>query len=401
MVNCLSFFDYEKEKLVLRGYIFTKTSHEEILIIVKIDNMRDTAMSMMQILDSSGKVNPELEPVIPEKKLVKMLEYMILVRLLDEKGMRLQRQGRISFSIPSTGQEATQIGAVAALQPEDWIFPAYREPGMAFYRGFPLTDLMNHWFANEKDPQKGRRLPGLFGSKEYRYVNPSAPIGTQIIQAAGAAFTHKYLSEKIVNIVFFGDGATSSSDFHSGLNFGAVFKTPTIFFCQNNHWAISVPLSKQTRATSLIDKAQGYGLPGIQIDGNDILAVYRAVSEAAESARAGSGPTFIEAVTYRAGPHTSSDDPTRYQPKKDLAKWKKLDPISRFEKYLISKNFLKKNQTEKIRSSFDDEINDLISKAEQLKKPTLDTLFTDVYSDLPWHLEEQLDEIVEFQRRSK
>ncbi|MHA2387123.1 MAG: thiamine pyrophosphate-dependent dehydrogenase E1 component subunit alpha [Candidatus Hodarchaeales archaeon] len=355
----------------------------------------------MQILDSSGNVNSELEPNIPEKQLVKMFEYMILVRLLDEKGMRLQRQGRISFNIPSTGQEATQIGAAAALSPEDWIFPAYREPGMAFYRGLPLADLINHWFLNEKDPQKGRRLPGLFGSKQYRYVNPSAPIGTQIIQAAGAGFAHKYLKEKFVNIVFFGDGATSSSDFHSGLNFGAVFKTPTIFFCQNNHWAISVPLSKQTGAASLVDKASGYGLPGIQIDGNDILAVYHAVHDAAKRARAGEGPTFIEAITYRAGPHTSSDDPTRYQPKKDLEKWKKLDPITRFEKYLYSKNFLKNGQAKEIRGSFDYELNNLISKAEKLSPPPINTLFSDVYSNLPWHLEEQLEELTTLKRRNE
>jgi len=356
---------------------------------------------MLQILDSSGNVDSELEPNIPEKQLVKMFEYMLLVRLLDEKGMRLQRQGRISFNIPSTGQEATQIGAVAALNSDDWIIPAYREPGMAFYRGLPLADLINHWFINENDPQKGRRLPGLFGSKKYRYVNPSAPIGTQIIQAAGAGFAHKYLKENLVNIVFFGDGATSSSDFHSGLNFGAVFKTPTIFFCQNNHWAISVPLSRQSGTTSLVDKASGYGLPGIQIDGNDILAVYHAVSKAAERARAGEGPTFIEAITYRVGPHTSSDDPTRYRPKKDLEKWKILDPIVRFEKYLHKKNLLKKDQVERIRSTFDKEINILISKAEKINPPSVETLFSDVYSDLPWHLEEQLEEIVALKRRNK
>ncbi len=355
-------------------------------------------MNLMQILDSSGKVNSELEPDIPEKELVKMLQYMILVRLLDEKGMRLQRQGRISFSIPSTGQEATQIGAVAALNPEDWIFPAYREPGMAFYRGLPLFDLINHWFVNEEDPQKGRRLPGLFGSKEHRYVNPSAPIGTQIIQAAGAGFANKFLSEKAVNIVFFGDGATSSSDFHAGMNFGAVFKTPTIFFCQNNQWAISVPLSKQTGASSLVDKALGYGIPGIRIDGNDILAVYTAVKDAVKQARMGNGPTFIEAVTYRAGPHTSSDDPTRYRPKKELATWQKLDPIKRFENYLLKKGIISDNRVEEIRSSYDTEINELITKAEKLPPPSLETLFTDVYSDQPWHLREQFEELSALQR---
>lgn len=372
---------------------FTKTTHQELLTIVNFQCIGDSIVSMIKILDSTGKADPELEPNISKEKLVKMLEYMILVRLLDEKGMRLQRQGRISFSIPSTGQEATQIGAVAALSPEDWIFPAYREPGMAFYRGLPLEDLVNHWFINEKDPQKGRRLPGLFGSKQFRYVNPSAPIGTQIIQAAGAGYAHKYLSENLVDIVFFGDGATSSSDFHSGLNFGAVFKTPTIFFCQNNQWAISVPLSRQTGATSLVDKAQGYGLPGLQVDGNDILAVYNVVKEAVKRAKAGDGPTFIEAVTYRAGPHTSSDDPTRYRPKEELEKWKKLDPISRFEKYLRSKGYITQEEIEEIRSSFDNRLNDLISEAEKLKPPSLKTLFSDVYSELPWHLEEQFNEL--------
>ncbi len=372
---------------------FTKTTHQELLTIVNFQCIGDSIVSMIKILDSTGKADPELEPNISKEKLVKMLEYMILVRLLDEKGMRLQRQGRISFSIPSTGQEATQIGAVAALSPEDWIFPAYREPGMAFYRGLPLEDLVNHWFINEKDPQKGRRLPGLFGSKQFRYVNPSAPIGTQIIQAAGAGYAHKYLSENLVDIVFFGDGATSSSDFHSGLNFGAVFKTPTIFFCQNNQWAISVPLSRQTGATSLVDKAQGYGLPGVQVDGNDILAVYNVVKEAVKRAKAGDGPTFIEAVTYRAGPHTSSDDPTRYRPKEELEKWKKLDPISRFEKYLRAKGYITQEGIEEIRSSFDNKLNNLISEAEKLKPPSLKTLFSDVYSELPWHLEEQFNEL--------
>jgi pyruvate dehydrogenase E1 component alpha subunit len=356
-------------------------------------------LNILQIIDPSGKVNPELEPTIPDKKLLKMFKHMALVRLLDEKGMRLQRQGRISFSIPSTGQEATQIGAVAALSPNDWIVPAYREPGMAFFRGLPLKDLINHWFTNEKDPQKGRRLPGLFGSKKFRFINPSAPIGTQIIHAAGVGYAQKFLKDKSINIVFFGDGATSSNDFHSGLNFGAVFRTPTIFFCQNNQWAISVPLTQQTAAVNLVDKAKGYGLPGVKIDGNDVLAVYQTVVEAAERARSGNGPTFIEAVTMRLGPHTSSDDPTRYQPKQELKKWKKLDPIHRFEKYLIAKNILQKGQLKEIQAEYDSEINKLIAEAEKLKPPSIDTLFTDVYQEMPWHLNEQLNEISTFQGR--
>ena len=360
--------------------------------------MRDSLMKQLQILDYTGRVDPELEPKIPDDTLIHMFNNMELVRLLDEKGMRLQRQGRISFSIPSTGQEATQIGAVAALDSKDWIFPAYREPGMAFYRGMPLDELINHWFNNEKDPQKGRRLPGLFGSIKYRYVNPSAPIGTQIIQAAGAAYANHYLKEKNVNIVFFGDGATSSNDFHSGLNFGAVFKVPTIFFCQNNQWAISVPLSLQTASKSLVAKAEGYGMMGIQVDGNDVLAVYKAVSEAASKGRSGNGPTFIEAVTYRIGPHTSSDDPTRYRPKNELEEWKKRDPTSRFEKYLINRKTISENHRGKILEKFNKKIDDLIANAEKIASPKLETMFSDVYRDIPPHLREQMEELKSIRR---
>jgi 2-oxoisovalerate dehydrogenase E1 component alpha subunit len=356
---------------------------------------------MVQILGEDGNIiDKRKEPRIQESTLLKMFEMMVLVRLLDEKGMRLQRQGRISFNIPSTGQEATQIGAVAALKQNDWVVPAYREPGMAFYRGMPLRDLINHWFLNNQDPQKGRRLPGLFGSKELRFVNASAPIGTQVVHAAGIGFASQIKKEKDVNIVFFGDGATSSNDFHSGMNFGGVFKVPTIYFCQNNQWAISVPLSRQTAAKSIVDKAVGYGVPGVQIDGNDILAVFKTVKEAASKARKGGGPTLIEAITYRMGPHTSSDDPTKYRPKNELEKWKRLEPIGRFEKYLLEKGTITDQSRNEIRNKFDEEINDLISTAETLPPPPLETLFEDVYSDILPHLSEQLDELTDFVRKN-
>ncbi|MHA2166616.1 MAG: thiamine pyrophosphate-dependent dehydrogenase E1 component subunit alpha, partial [Candidatus Hodarchaeales archaeon] len=263
-----------------------------------------------------------------------------------------------------------------------------------FFRGFPLQDLINHWFNTENDPQKGRRLPGLFGSVKYRYVNPSAPIGTQIIQAAGAAYATRYLKKNDINIVFFGDGATSSNDFHSGLNFGAVYNVPTIFFCQNNQWAISVPLSQQTASKSIVSKAEGYGMYGIQIDGNDVLAVYKAVTDAATKARSGEGPTFIEAVTYRIGPHTSSDDPTRYRPKKELEEWKKRDPISRFEKYLIKKEIVNEDHRKNTLDKFNQEIDALIASAEKLPPPKLETMFSDVYQSTPWHLEEQKTDLL-------
>ncbi|MFW9778267.1 MAG: thiamine pyrophosphate-dependent dehydrogenase E1 component subunit alpha [Candidatus Heimdallarchaeota archaeon] len=356
-------------------------------------------MEIRQIITPKGSIQ-STEPNIPKKVLVKMFETMILLRLLDEKGMRLQRQGRIAFNIPSTGQEATQIGAVAALNSDDWVVPAYREPGIALYRGYPLEKLIDHWFCNRDDPQKGRRLPGLFGDRDnYFFVNPSAPIGTQVIHAAGIGYAQKYLKDNRISIVFFGDGATSSNDFHSGLNFGGVFKTPTIFFCQNNQWAISVPLAQQTAAAALSEKARGYGIPGVRVDGNDVLAVYSAVSEAAKRARSGEGPTFIEGVTYRIGPHTSSDDPTRYRPKEELERWEKQEPISRFYKYLFDKGLVKRDAEKGIREKYDTILNDLIKEAESKEIPDIGSLFTDVYADQPWHLQEQYEELASIKRR--
>ncbi|MFW9992253.1 MAG: pyruvate dehydrogenase (acetyl-transferring) E1 component subunit alpha [Candidatus Odinarchaeota archaeon] len=355
---------------------------------------------MLKVLDKDGTVN-KLEPEITDSVLLKMFDTMILIRLMDQKGMRLQRQGRIGFHIPYTGQEATQTGAVAALKSTDWIYPAYREPGAALYRGLPLKDVIHHWFANKYDPQKGRRLPGLFGSKEYRFVNPSAPIGTQIIQAAGTGYAAKYKKDGSIALVFFGDGATSSNDFHTGMNFGGVLKSPTIFFCQNNQWAISVPLSQQTASESIAIKAKAYGMPGVQVDGNDILAVYKAVSEAAERARNGEGPTLIEAVTYRIGPHTSSDDPTRYRIKEEVQKWQEQDPINRFKLYLIEKKLLTEKKIEKITKEYDKTLNDLIKEADQVEKPALETLFTDVFADMPWHLQEQFEELQSLKKQGK
>ena len=358
-------------------------------------------MEQVQIITPEGSIlDPKKEPSLPKETLLKMYETMIRIRIIDAKGLRLQRQGRIAFNIPTTGQEATQTGAVAALADQDWIFPAYREPGMALYRGMPVQEIIDHFYGNANDPQKGRRLPGLFGGdkNKIKFVNPSAPIGTQIVQAAGAAYAASYLEDNACTIVFFGDGATSSSDFHSGMNFAGVTKSPCIFFCQNNQWAISVPLSKQTAAKTIASKAIAYGMPGVLVDGNDILAVYNAVKEAADRARRGDGPTLIEAVTYRMGPHTSSDDPTRYRSKEEVDEQRKRDPIARFEKYLIAKKLLTDDKIKKIAQKIDEEANDCIKKAEETEGVELASMFTDVYEDIPWFLKEQYEDLKRIKR---
>lgn len=356
-------------------------------------------MERVQVLAPEGSiVDSKKEPTIPKEILMKMYETMIAVRLMDQKGLRLQRQGRIAFNIPTTGQEATQTGAVAALEDRDWAFPAYREPGIAMYRGVSYQEIFDHFYGNGNDVQKGRRLPGLFGEKNVNFVNPSAPIGTQIVQAAGAAYAAKYLKDDACSIVFFGDGATSSNDFHSGMNFAGVNKSPCIFFCQNNQWAISVPLSKQTAAKTIADKAIAYGMPGVQVDGNDILAVYEAVKEAADRARRGEGPTLIEAVTYRMGPHTSSDDPTRYRSKEEVDEQRKRDPIARFESYLKAKKLLTDAKIKSISERIDAEMNECIKVAESTEAVPLESMFTDVYQEMPRHLKEQSEELARIKR---
>ncbi|MCH8908999.1 MAG: thiamine pyrophosphate-dependent dehydrogenase E1 component subunit alpha, partial [Candidatus Heimdallarchaeota archaeon] len=248
------------------------------------------------------------------------------------------------------------------------------------------------------DSHKGRRLPGMFGSPEVNFVNPSAPIGTQIVQAAGVAYAQKYLNDGRICAVFFGDGATSSTDFHSGMNFGGVMKVPVIFVCMNNQFAISVPIEKQTAAAKLIDKAIGYGIPGIQVDGNDILAMYSALQDAYDRAKSGDGPTFIEAMTYRMGPHTSSDDPSRYRDDREVKSWAKKDPISRFKKYLIKRSLWTEAKDKRLIKKHDEMINELIVISDNTPEPDIETLFTDVYEEMPWMLKEQLEEVKKFYR---
>ena len=353
-------------------------------------------MKRVQILKEDGTIAEKMRaPVTSKKKLMKWYRDMVMVQTLDEKGLQLQRQGRIGFHIPTTGQEA-HIGVAAALEDSDWIFPAYREHGCAIYRGLDIQGFIHQIFANGSDVQKGRRLPGLFGEKNVNFVNPSAPIGTQIIHAAGAGFASKYLKDKTVTAVFFGDGATSSNDFHSGMNFAAVFKTPTIFVCQNNQWAISVPLSKQTVVQDLYHKGASYGIPSVQVDGNDVFALYSETRKAAKRGREGKGPTYIEAVTYRLGPHTSSDDPTRYRKEEDVEKWRAQAPVERFKKYLISQEILSEKEDKLLRDEYSETVLEYITEAEETAPPDIKTLFTDVYSEMYWHLKEQLEDAMKY-----
>lgn len=348
-----------------------------------------------RVLDLEGNCDPESEPALSEEALLAYYAAMVRTRVFDTRAVNLHRQGRIGFFVPSFGEEAAQIASTAVLEPEDWLFPQYRETGAALFRGYPLDRLLGQLLGNEQDLSKGRQMPNHFGMAEIRFAAASSPVGTQIPQAMGAAWAFKLRKEKNLALVYFGDGATSEGDFHAGLNFAGVFSLPTIFFCKNNQYAISMPVHRQTASTTLAIKAVAYGMPGVRVDGNDFLAVYNATREAARRARAGEGPTLIEAVTFRMGPHSTADDPTRYRETAEVEAWKGYDPIVRFRRYLEKKGFWDGERETELWARLEREVQQALAAAEKVPPPSLDTIIEDVYATVPWHLHEQLAEIRE------
>jgi len=246
---------------------------------------------------------------------------MLTTRLIDRRLEQLQRQGRIGFHVGSLGEEGAICAAAFALQDIDWIFPCYRELGALLIRGLPMQTMVDNLFGNADDVVRGRQMPDHYTLREKRFVSVSSPVGTQITQAVGLAWAAKLRKDPLCTLVYFGDGATSTTDFHSGMNFAGVFKAPTVFYCRNNGYAISVPSDRQTASATFAQKADAYGLPGVRVDGNDVFAIVTVVREALARARSGGGPTLIEAITYRLGAHTTSDDPSRYRDGSSLVVW--------------------------------------------------------------------------------
>lgn len=349
------------------------------------------ADSLLQVMEGSVAADPS---ALSADRLRELYRYMVRTRALEERGTALQRQGRIGFYIGCQGQEAAHIGAMYALRPDDWIFPAYREPGAALMRGITMKTIFDQCFGNADDPARGRQMPCHYTFRNIHFTSVSSPIGTQIIQATGAAMGMRMRRKDTLAITFFGDGATSSSDFHSGLNFAGVYKSPVIFFCQNNQWAISLPVSRQTASETIAAKGAAYGMPGVRVDGNDVLAVYQATREAAERARAGQGPTLIEAVTYRMGPHSTSDDPSRYRLESETASWKNRDPIERLRQYMEARNEWDGPRDERLWEEARNEAMTAVQAAERVPPPAHNSLVEDVYAEVPWHLKEQRDELL-------
>jgi pyruvate dehydrogenase E1 component alpha subunit len=336
----------------------------------------------ISILNEKGEVDETLEPEIPGEFLIRIYRTMLLARKFDERLLSLQRQGRIGTFPPISGQEAAHLGAAATLLVSDWFVPAFRETAAEIWRGRSLESIIlynNGFNEGVSIPESSQDLP------------ISVPVGSQILHAVGLAWAAKYRQTDSVAMAFFGDGATSEGDFHEGLNFASVFNVPAIFVCQNNHWAISIPRAKQTRSKTLAQKALAYGMPGIQVDGNDILAVYAAAREAVTRARTGGGPTLIECVTYRMAVHTTADDPKRYRTEEEVARWKKRDPITRFHSYLTDKDVISEDKVSALDAEIEEEIQTAIDRAEAQMKSLGDPvdMFKYTYAEMPSYLVEQ------------
>ncbi len=352
--------------------------------------MTMTEADLLTVIEADGGTPPDFDTGLSDAELRRAYRAMLSVRAFDDTCMKLQRAGRIGFSIPNRGIEATQVGAASALRPTDFFFPSYRDFGMALYLGVPPVEMMHNMFGDALDSAKGRQMPVHFSFTEpIKYFSISSPIGTHIPQAVGAAYAFKLRGEDHVSLVSFGDGGTSSLGFHSGMNFAGVWKAPVIFLCQNNGWAISCPSDHQTASDGFAIKAAAYGMPGITVDGNDLLAVHQVVSEAAERARKGEGPTLIEARTYRMGGHSTSDDPTKYVPAEELAKWAEKDPVERFRRYLAKRGLWDEALEERLQAEVSAEVRDAAKVAENTPGPGLETIFSDVYAQLPPHLRRQ------------
>jgi 2-oxoisovalerate dehydrogenase E1 component alpha subunit len=342
-------------------------------------------------MDDEGRVvHPEREPKLTGDELRRLFRAITLQRALDERLLRMQRVGRIGFYLSCLGEEAVPYGAAHALRDSDWILTAYRETGAALYRGYPLRTFMCQMFGNAEDPVKGRQMPVHHSVRRLNFVSISSPVGSHIPHAVGAAWAAKLQKKDDVAVGFFGDGATSTPTFHVSANFAAVFKIPVILICRNNGWAISVPQSVQTASQTFAQKAVAYGLPGVLVDGNDILAMIHVVGEAAARARRGEGATLIEARTYRRGAHSTSDDPSVYRDASEPKEWESRDPLGRLRAYMQARGELPAGWEEKIKAEVTQEIRDAIAEAERCAaKPPVASLFEDVYAEVPWNLREQ------------
>ncbi|MBK5458765.1 MULTISPECIES: thiamine pyrophosphate-dependent dehydrogenase E1 component subunit alpha [unclassified Peribacillus] len=327
--------------------------------------------------------NRHLQAGLSDEKVLEMYKVMLLARRIDERMWLLNRSGKIPFVVSCQGQEAAQVGAAFALNREkDYVLPYYRDLGVVLAFGMTAKDLMLSSFAKAEDPNSGgRQMPGHFGQKKNRIVTGSSPVTTQVPHAVGIALAAKMEGKDIVSFVTFGEGSSNQGDFHEGANFAGVHKLPVILMCENNQYAISVPIEKQLACTKVSDRAIGYGMPGVTVDGNDPIEVYQVVKEAAERGRRGDGPSLIETVSYRLTPHSSDDDDSMYRSPDEVAEAKKIDSIITFGAYLKATGVLDDQLEKQINDEIMDVVNEATDYAEKAPYANEETLSKYVYAD--------------------
>uniref|UniRef100_A0A8V5GMR2 2-oxoisovalerate dehydrogenase subunit alpha n=1 Tax=Melopsittacus undulatus TaxID=13146 RepID=A0A8V5GMR2_MELUD len=360
-----------------------------------------SGIPVYRVMDRQGQILQQSEdPQLPKELVLKLYKTMTLLNTMDRILYESQRQGRISFYMTNYGEEGTHVGSAAALDDNDLVFGQYREAGVLMYRGYPLELFMAQCYGNSRDPGKGRQMPVHYGCSQRHFVTISSPLATQIPQAVGAAYAIKRADANRAVICYFGEGAASEGDAHAGFNFAATLECPILFFCRNNGYAISTPTAEQYRGDGIAARGPGYGLLSIRVDGNDVFAVYKATREARRRAVAENRPVLIEAMTYRIGHHSTSDDSSAYRSVDEVDYWDKRDhPISRLRHFLLRKGWWDEEQEKGWRKSSRKMVLESFTAAERLPKPSPHLLFTDVYRELPLHLRRQQGALLQHLRR--
>jgi 2-oxoisovalerate dehydrogenase E1 component alpha subunit len=366
---------------------YTSTQHTAFCNFVEQGSL---VLPIFSLLTEDGMLTSDVDSDQVSKALaLKIYRAMLFTRVLDERMVSAQRQGRISFYLSSTGEEAACVASAAALADDDMIMAQYREQGALAYRGFSADQFMSQLFSNDKDLGKGRQMPVHYGCRALHYMTVSSPLATQLPQAVGYGYGQKLRNSQTLSLCYFGEGAASEGDFHAALNFAAVLKVPVIFFCRNNGYAISTPAEEQYAGEGIAARAIGYGMPAIRVDGNDALAVFLATKKARDHALKHQSPVLIEAMTYRLGAHSTSDDPSGYRSKDEEQKWRKYDPLLRFRQWLYQQKWWSEDQDKELDASLREELLAAMKIAEQRPKPEIDELFNDVYDAPSNELERQ------------
>ena len=371
------------------------TAKANVIGVPRFTEITDLTIPTLSILDAEGKLRKDTyEPLINKATAMKIYQDMAYIRILDERMVAAQRQGRLSFYLTCTGEEASVVGSIAGFKNHDMVMSQYREQAALRYRGFSSEQFMNQLLSNDLDFGKGRQMPIHYGSCELNYMTISSTLATQIPQAAGYAYGQKLSGKDACTICYFGEGAASEGDFHAGLNMAAVSNCPVVFVVRNNGYAISTPTSEQFSGDGIAPRGIGYGISSIRVDGNDILAVYAASVEARKLALEKNAPVIVETMSYRLGAHSTSDDPTNYRSIEEEDVWRKKDPILRMKNWMLDKGWWSDQQDHQLKAQYKKEILDALKSQEKRPSPSISELITDVYKTPPAHLQKQYKDLL-------